>query len=338
MYVWNCRLTHFIPGGVLNEQPINSSLYAGTWILEIIFYCVTNAFAILSGFLYAKKKVVNYYRLLNLLAIVFFWSIVICAAFKIALPSVVSKENVFYGLFPVLQGRYWYITCYILMFLMIPYINIIVRTLDQKKYKSFLLLLFILLSVFPTVCKTDFFRTGNGYSPWWLIFNYFIGAYFSIYGFGTIKKWKLFLIFCINTFLVFLCVLSDQKIIDGLQYTSPMIVGNAVCLFGMLHNVNIKKYRTQKIVVALSAAAFDVYIMHAHIWVYDYLIKDSFKFIQKYHLTISIAIILTGILTISFIGFIGGWIRKGFFKILKVNGFLKLLGSKITHFLYLERL
>lgn len=211
----------------------------GVWILESGFYCVTNTFAILSGLLCAKKRTVDWYRLLSLLLTVLFWCCIMVAVFYCFYPEVLETTDILIFLFPPLNGRYWYITCYVLMFSMIPYMNMVVYNLGKKQYQCFFLILFVLLSIIPTVGKTDFFRAGNGYSPWWLIYNYFIGAYFNKYGFWKLQKSSLGGILGINVILAVLSVYFEWEM--GLQYILPFIVGNAVCLFGIFYNIKVEK-------------------------------------------------------------------------------------------------
>lgn len=321
-------------GGVLEAASKGNPTWFGVWILEICFYCVTNTFAILSGFLCAKKRIVDWYRLLSLLITVLFWCCIMVAVFYFLYPEDLKTANALIFLFPSLNGRYWYITCYVLMFCMIPYINIVVRSLGKKQYQRFLLILFILLSIIPTVGKTDFFRVGNGYSPWWLIYNYLIGAYFNRYGFWKLRKKTLVGIFGINVILAMLSVYFEWEM--GLQYISPFIVGNAVCLFGILYNIKVENEWINKNILLASEMAFDVYIIHCNILIYDFILKGRLEFIGGHNVILAVAEIIIIILVIYIVCQILGIIRNKIFQFAGINHIMREVANKMNVFLNFE--
>lgn len=81
------------------------------------------------------------------------------------------------SLYPFLKNRYWYIACYVLLFVLLPYINILLKNLTDRQFDVFVILLFVVKSVLPVSQKQDFFRMDWGYSSAWLIVCYILGVY-----------------------------------------------------------------------------------------------------------------------------------------------------------------
>lgn len=197
-----------------------------------------------------------------------------------------TLKNIIIALFPVLKGRYWYITSYIFIFFSMPYLNRIVTSLDRNEFKKMLIILLILLSLLPTFFKTDFFKSNGGMSPLWLMVCYFIGAYIKKYfNEQEIRKKS-----CSNVFFLLVVVtlmwwmLTEYMTIRLFNeaklctfwtnsYYSPVIVAMAVAavLWGIRIQRNCTKMKN--IIIGLSDVTFGIYIIHCHILLWDYIIE-----------------------------------------------------------------
>lgn len=103
-----------------------------------------NLFILISGyFLIDSEFKIN--KLLKLIFETFFYSVII-------LLFIVSKSNLNIGIkdiiiscLPITYSSYWFITCYVVLYLFIDYINPVIKGLDKKKYFQLILLLLLLL-------------------------------------------------------------------------------------------------------------------------------------------------------------------------------------------------
>lgn len=165
--------------------------------LNIIFNCSVNIFAILTGFIYISKNQIRNKSIIILLVTAFFWCLCIFVCLKIYCPSIFTSIKIYIAaLFPPLIGRYWYLTCYVFLFFCIPYLNFFINLIDKKNMQKFLIILFFYFSLVSTFLHTDFFRIENGYSPFWLIYCYCIGAYINIEKVEIDFKSKIILLIC----------------------------------------------------------------------------------------------------------------------------------------------
>ena len=128
-----------------------------------VTYCSVNLFGLLSGYLKIDRPT-RYESIIRILIQTFFWCMIItfvCALF-FDQRNIGSLLN---NLFPFIGDRLWYITCYLFVFIVSPYLNKLAANLTQKSYKKLLIVLAVLMSVVPTFFIRDFFHIVNdGYS------------------------------------------------------------------------------------------------------------------------------------------------------------------------------
>lgn len=109
-----------------------------------------------------------------------FYSVVILVCLIVTKQGIYSSAQILNAFLPVSTRQYWFMTDYIILYILSPFINIGLQNLDQKQFKKLLLILLILFSIW------DIFpgqQTGvqRGYSLYWLIVVYSIGAYIRLY-------------------------------------------------------------------------------------------------------------------------------------------------------------
>lgn len=101
-------------GGMRYAEGIN---YYVLLFIRICMLCSVDVFAMLSGYLNGEKRSYHVYRIAELMVSLFFYSIVITAFFYILhKESFDGIKSVIISIAPMLGGRYWYITCYFLVF------------------------------------------------------------------------------------------------------------------------------------------------------------------------------------------------------------------------------
>lgn len=311
------------------SSALTSGFLSGMFVL---CSCSVNVFAMLTGYLYAKKSSVKSFNLLRLLTITFFYCALIAAAVRLWKPEWFTVSWL-KALFPVLAGRYWYITSYVMVFVLIPYLNIMIQGMDRKTYRVLLILLVTFLSVFTTAVKpTDPFVVKEGYSPLWLVVCYLIGGYISVY-MGEISRPRLW----IGVFAANVAVLTALHFRLGfnavclLRYCSPFMVINA-CLLVLLFS-KLRWNKGGKLILSLSGAAFGVYIIHSHILLYDAIIAGNFRFIGHNGLVQSVCAFFGALLGI----YAGCWLlevlRKALFKLTRLDKLLDHIGRWLDRLL-----
>lgn len=131
-----------------------------------------NLFLLISGFFLIDKKF-KILQLLKLCIVTSFFYIL----FEIIIGGNYYVSTIVKSIFPIGYNYWWFITTYCLLYIFSDFINLFILSLDKKKFKIFILMLFLITSIMPTFLFTDF-----GYSNLLrFIFIYSIGAYIRLY-------------------------------------------------------------------------------------------------------------------------------------------------------------
>ena len=174
-------------GGVLDATTPLSAKYCVSWLIESFAYCAVNCYALISGYVYFNGK----YRFSSmarmwLQALLYSLGIAVCV--WILKPDTFSVRDLISFLLPVSRGMWWYLSAYVGLFLLIPFLNAGINAFTEKQTKIYLLVLFFVFTVVPTFVRKDTFTTNSGYSTFWLAYLYVIGACIKKYGWGEKLK------------------------------------------------------------------------------------------------------------------------------------------------------
>ena len=146
-------------GGVYNEAMICGG-FRGVIvsILLSVSRCSVDIFAIITGYLYVNREKISRRRLANLWITAIFYIILVTVYVYIDRPELFTDATFWVkALIPPVGGKYWYLVCYTVVFLLIPYSNRLIANLSRKEFRTLLIILILLLSVLPTIGMTDFF-------------------------------------------------------------------------------------------------------------------------------------------------------------------------------------
>lgn len=182
-------------------------------------------------------------------------------------------ETVFSTLFGV--GKV-YAETFLALYLLIPFINILVNNMGKKQYLMLLGLLFVLLTIIPTFSVfISVLRTSN--DTWnyliWMVFLYLIGAFIRKNEHFLDNRFtkKLTLLFlAVNLILIFGWIAlydvwaSKHDITNGYWFINNanklLALTCAVAIFYVFKNIRIKHSR---FINTVSATTFGVFLIHS---------------------------------------------------------------------------
>lgn len=198
---------YLVHGDVLKYLDIHSKSYILLQALATICSTAVNCYILITGYFSITIKVQKKEKFFRIIRQISFYSIVISAFFVLFQGKRLSLYFIISSIFPVLTGRYWFITCYLALFLLVPYLNILIHAMGKKQYQG-LLILCLLIGInyqewipFLTTLSID-----RGYGILWFIILYLFGAYIRLYiNTDKIKNWSCFLslILCIIVNVLF---------------------------------------------------------------------------------------------------------------------------------------
>ncbi|MCT3487305.1 acyltransferase family protein [Lactobacillus delbrueckii] len=76
------------------------------------------------------------------------------------------------------SGQYWYVSAYIGIYVLVPYLNKMIEAMDKGNYRKFLTVILIMTEILPLI-RNHSFMTGD--TLFSLIPIYFIGGYLRKY-------------------------------------------------------------------------------------------------------------------------------------------------------------
>lgn len=323
-------ILHILGKGGILENLQTEGRYAVGWFLEIGAYCSVNCYALISGFVgfSEQPKTHKYSRYILLWMQVAFYCILITAFFLIMHVEPISKKIILKAFFPVTFKEYWYFSAYTGVFFLIPWLNSAIRNFTKEEAAKLACWLGVLFSLYTTFSGmiADTFNVVDGYSFLWILIVYMIGAcikkcelhkkikkkHSAVIAFGFIIFtwiWKIGIGKLLNVSL-----LEDIWI----SYTSPTILGIAIALLVFFAQVDVKEYM-RKAIAFISPAAFGVYLLHTHPFVFVYGIKGRFSGMANLPAWLLPFAVLAAAGIIFIIGVLIDKIREGIFKILKLN-------------------
>lgn len=252
----------FIQPGTVNYWLVLTS--------ESLCICAVNVFLLISGYFSCTSQRTNFVKVMQLLAQVVF--------FQIGIYLLNSSANGSFSVSTLVRQALpanYFVILYIVMYLVGPYVNVLLKNLTSKQLTQFICLLLILLSVLPTAVdllekamgKTlsglnpvSAYGDDYGYTAINFILMYILGAYLRLYGLPKLKGWLCALIAALCTGLIlYMSLASDPGI--ARSYCNPLVITLAVSIFLLFTKLNFHS----KIINGLSQASFTVYLFHPYL-------------------------------------------------------------------------
>lgn len=335
-----------VQGGVISAF-LNEGLQVGYYFFNtigILACCGVNCFALVSGYV-GWQNTFRLEKIIKLWATVVFWSVGVSLILFIYKNEFFSLKEAISMFLPLIRGRYWFFNAYFVVFMFSPVLNHIIKTLPQKTYQYFLLAVAFVFCVIPFLALgNDVLRIQSGYEFPWLMVMYLVGGYFSKYPIVIKKPYKcvvaFFSISLLNFIYKYLIELVTTRLLGApsygdifMSYTSPVLVGEAICLLLFFSNLQVKNKKLVKAVSFVTPAIFSVYIIHVHPLVFWNILKDSFTGLTEYNFLVSFVLIIAIVLAI-FMGCIAlDYLRIFIFKLLRINTLCDKIGKNIKNWI-----
>lgn len=291
-----------IHGGFnLNDQSLNLNKLL-IQILSLGGKLGVNCFVLVSGYFLIESKF-KLKKIFIIIGQVYFYSIGLFFIFVGLGISDFSLNSFIKSVLPITYNAYWFVTVYIVMYILSPYINSFINSLDKESLLKFILICMFLWCIIPTfLVKSPAFSNLA-----WFITLYSIASYCRLYPNKYTLKYKLNLYLSL---LMYFTTILSVVIFDLIgikvslfdKYATYFMGGNkipiAICsisLFLTFKNLNI---RSNKFINTVASTTFGIYLIHENIYVRPFLwqniLKNNEYFNSKYlifHAIISIFLV-----------------------------------------------
>jgi len=276
-------LHYFFKGNVLADPATDKSLTnLLLWLLTYFCIGAVNVYVFISGYFLVETEF-RIRRLLSILAQVLEYSILI-AVVMIVTGQVSLSELTVYDwigyIFPVGTEEYWFITAYIMMYVLTPVLGAGAKALSERKLKIVIHFMFIIVVIEKLIIPMTLPTDRGGYDFGWFILLFLLAAYIRIYGFKNLeghkfRSWCVFIISSILTWVIGIgscCMYSVSKketfthyFEITKDYNFVLVLTAAIGLFYAFKNANFKEdTKLAEFARRIGSMTLGVYLLHEH--------------------------------------------------------------------------
>lgn len=257
---------HFINFCVVDFDVLNlNAVISGIFILG--GKIGVDIFVLISGYFMVMSTEFKFSKPIKLWLQVFMYSVSIFAVVCLRNPDFFTAPRLVKELFPIGFNRWWFASTYFVMLLFSPFLNALLRSINQKQH-IILMTLCVVLWSFLGVLNLYKFQLSNLLLFFML---YTIAAYIRLYKNDVRVNKKIaaciaLITLCVDAFMqVALSVFGKEipllksYVIPLRLESSPFTLIISVCLLLIFKDINIKNSR---VINTISSATFGVYLIH----------------------------------------------------------------------------
>ncbi|MBR1670929.1 MAG: acyltransferase [Butyrivibrio sp.] len=253
-------------------------------IIESFCIAGINTYVLISGFFLSKGRP-RITRLLNLLLQVYFYTLVISVAMMAVGSYALREGNFVYKLsqyiFPISTEHYWFVTAYVIMYVLSPVMNAAAEHLTRRQLKAVIIGLLVWFSFIKSFVPLLFPTDRFGYDYGWFICLYLIAAYIRRYDvalFGSAQKSAVVYLAsccCIAAMSISLYFVNlrwggfvhYQTVPFGYNFFFTLTA--SLGLFSFFRNFRMKEGKFADAVRFIGPLTFGVYLLHMHVEIRD---------------------------------------------------------------------
>lgn len=258
-----------IIGHLANKYPqqggILESNYLESYFIKSFTIVSVNVFILISGYFSISFKLS---RILKMEQQVWFYSIFLLILMASLDRYILHLSDITF-LCPIISKKYWFITIYVILYILSPILNKMALTISKNDFKSVLLIGFIIIYIWHTINSVLFTEKpidDAGYGITNFIYLYLLGRYIKIYKNVLMKKQNYLLLYFAIGILLFIFQLT-YSIILGFSFTALFSYNTIFVFLGSVtlflfftklnigYNVFINKW---------AKYCLAVYIIHEH--------------------------------------------------------------------------
>lgn len=316
---------HSIYNGVSNTpmDVVYGSCGGGNLLLKAILllsHTAVNLYVMITGYFMIEKTSFRTKGFVRVWITTLFYSLLFLLLFALFSPHSLSLTSAIKSVFPVITNQYWFITTYLALLLLAPFLSKLVSVLPKRSFMALVFVMFVLSFEYP------FGRifADNGFTLFWFIFLFLFAGYIKLYSLpGIINKYRWPLV--VLTFFVLLLpvIVTDLGLYNtrSLSHFLDHGYNGFVCILSFLIFVCFTQAEMNgKFWISIGKAGaytLGIYIIHENI-----LFKG---FIWKYINSLSSSIYVYLLLTVIFfcLAMFIDWFRGAVFKWLNVDGVIE---------------
>lgn len=244
-----------------------------------------NCFILITGYFMCKQHI-TITKWLNLLFEIVFYNIVVYLGFMVCDYEVFSWKRVFEVLVPVNNISTSFTGCFLVLYLFVPFLNILINNLNERQYTR---LLILCIGAFTILGSLPYITISMNY-VWWFMVIYLVGAYIRLYPKRIYSNYK---IWGVITLCFVLIALASIYIVIRLGYPGYILLADSNKLFAVA--IAISSFicfanlpiRYCKFINVVGKSTFGVLLIHANsdamrMWLWRDVLKNVEMFDTPY--------------------------------------------------------
>lgn len=241
---------------VMKSTPEITTFYQ---IAESLCICGVNLFVLITGYFSVNQDTLKLKKIANLILDVAFWGSVGFLLAYIVGGESASLIKYIKIIIPYLWGYRWFVTAYIVLLLLIPFINKSLHNIGKYEHKILLVIFTIIFCIWPSFLPSppidDF-----GYGFVHFVYLYLISSYIRLY--IVVDKYLYLPYLCGFLYLTFsfiIYIIVHFHITNtGWAYNNLFVVLQAVSLFMCFLRIKVDS----RIINVLASCTFGVFLIH----------------------------------------------------------------------------
>lgn len=160
------------------------------WLLESFCIVAVNVYMLISGYFLCTSSF-KLSRLIGLWLQLVFYSAgfgLIGALSGILTGTPFDTHYILTLIFPVSMGHYWFLTAYIFLYLLLPFVGRAVKQMNRQQLLWAILLLFFVFCLLKSVLPLRLEMDNQGYDCLWYLCVFLAAAYMRRFGIPSLEK------------------------------------------------------------------------------------------------------------------------------------------------------
>ena len=239
------------------------------------------------------------------------------AAIFFSLHEMSLHDFIFGYFFPIRRDVYWFMTDYLPLLLVSPFLSRLGAGLSKKAY----MLLLAVLLFFGTVLQLDMFQ--KGYSLYWFVILFFIGGYLRRFPLFSSRKLPLILLLSswaiLAARLSYTTLAAMEPMYPGYlgNYNGPLTVVMSVSIFSLFGMVKIDAGgKAGRFICGLASLTLGIYLIHEHPLLRPYW-PDVIGWLSLPGMPMAVNWPLTSLAVFAACAAVD-WLRRQLFRLLKI--------------------
>lgn len=266
-----------------------------------------NCFVLITGYFMCTANI-KASKFLKLVMEIYFYNIVISFLLLITGNSILSFRKIYEIFFPFNSIETNFVGCYLIFYLFIPYLNKLIKVMNEKEHRILLILLLMVYTIFPSILYSS---VKFNYTTWFMVV-YLLASYIRLYPktwFQSKKIWGIISFFSILLSVISIIImfyLDRDRYFYVADCNKIFALTTSVGVFMFFKNLNIKN---SVFINTISASTFGVLLIHAnsmdmHHWLWDSVLKNALYYDSKFIYVHAIGSVMIGFAVCSVIDII----------------------------------